>query len=227
MCGCSSAAWQRRRGCVRQLRPHGLRQRVFAAEPHAAHVGNDLVVVTLDAGGIELRVATLPEPRIARWLEQAAIREAAAADPRRDHGIDAAKGEQLVQARRGSGAGCSGPSCSEWSRCVTALLPYGNGDRRSIPIERTGSESRHGPRSSTSTRCPASARRFAATLPPNPLPTTTTSNSAGSAGRGISGPARRRGSGARSRAPPPSRTAPGCPPTGGRARSGSRRTAGS
>lgn len=41
-----------------------------------------------------------------------------------------------------------------------------------IPIDRTGTVSRHGPSSSTVTLKPASASRAAATAPPKPLPMT-------------------------------------------------------
>src|SRR6478609_2581317 len=53
--------------------------------------------------------------------------------------------------------------------------PRGKGIRRSIFMERVGTVSHQGPRSSKVTRAPASARRAAVTEPPNPLPMTITS----------------------------------------------------
>jgi hypothetical protein len=47
-----------------------------------------------------------------------------------------------------------------------------------MPSDRTGTVSRHGPRSITMTRTPAAVSRAAAKAPPNPLPTTNTSASA-------------------------------------------------
>ena len=52
------------------------------------------------------------------------------------------------------------------SRCAANRVPYGNGERPAIPIALTDSESRHGPRSSTSTSTfrPASASLLAQML---------------------------------------------------------------
>src|ERR1700747_3559237 len=61
------------------------------------------------------------------------------------------------------------------TKWVANRPPYGNGERSVIPRERTGNESRHGPRSSTSTFTPERERRLAEMLPPKPLPMTTTS----------------------------------------------------
>ena len=61
------------------------------------------------------------------------------------------------------------------SRRIGNCQPRGSAERFAIPMERTGTVSRHGPRSSSVTARPASASRAALTEPPKPLPITTMS----------------------------------------------------